>query len=336
MAEPAPLVFHCPSCHNQYRWKPQLAGRKVKCRCEATFEVPTEADAPIDPEPTPAPVANAPADNAYELNLDENSPASAAAAGSEADRAARARCPSCGSKMNPGAVICLNCGFNIQQGKPVRTQIIKAPAPAATDPAADAPDSPADPLDQRARAQAEMAADAEKQHRFEDYFLPLILMGVGALLLVIANLGHVLVPYEDLDTTMRLIAGAGLLLKAGIRFVIQVPVLFLGIFVVARLFGTSFGSIGSTVLKLMAVALCTGAANDTAILLFYFASGGLWGMGIETMIAMGVSLLTFMALCMKLLELEVMESIVLYMLLIVGPWVILFFGAIIVGSFLAA
>src|SRR3954470_19114902 len=59
--------FHCPSCQKDYRWKPELAGKRAKCKCGETFEVPlvalaAEPQAPSEDqglydfaEPAPAP-----------------------------------------------------------------------------------------------------------------------------------------------------------------------------------------------------------------------------------------------------------------------------------------
>src|SRR5688500_12395859 len=45
-------TFSCGACGKRYAWKPQLAGKKAKCKCGATIAVPqsisAERDAPDD------------------------------------------------------------------------------------------------------------------------------------------------------------------------------------------------------------------------------------------------------------------------------------------------
>jgi hypothetical protein len=58
----------CPSCGKRYAWKPQLAGKRVKCACGEAFTVPAEApgDAAVEADDLyafndePAAVASAP------------------------------------------------------------------------------------------------------------------------------------------------------------------------------------------------------------------------------------------------------------------------------------
>ena len=41
-----PETFSCPSCQKEYRWKPELAGKRAKCKCGSTIEIP-HADAAL-------------------------------------------------------------------------------------------------------------------------------------------------------------------------------------------------------------------------------------------------------------------------------------------------
>src|SRR5690606_21099516 len=51
---------------------------------------------------------------------------------------AGARCPSCSAPMQPGAVLCVNCGFNLKTGKKMGTAV-GGPAPPPIQPAAAPP-----------------------------------------------------------------------------------------------------------------------------------------------------------------------------------------------------
>src|SRR5690349_19693754 len=46
-----PQTIECSGCRKQYRWKPELAGKRVKCKCGASFTAPLAEEA--DPEPAP-------------------------------------------------------------------------------------------------------------------------------------------------------------------------------------------------------------------------------------------------------------------------------------------
>jgi hypothetical protein len=37
-----PEKFQCPSCQKEYRWKPELAGKRAKCKCGTAIEIPVE------------------------------------------------------------------------------------------------------------------------------------------------------------------------------------------------------------------------------------------------------------------------------------------------------
>jgi hypothetical protein len=52
--------FSCDQCGKSYRWKPELAGRKVKCACEHVIVCPSDEDLyDLAPKEAPAPPAAA-------------------------------------------------------------------------------------------------------------------------------------------------------------------------------------------------------------------------------------------------------------------------------------
>jgi hypothetical protein len=65
-----------------------MAGRSAKCACGAKIVVPQAAP------PMPAPVAAVP-ELAQKL----------------------AKCPSCSKSLEPGAVLCVACGYNVKTGQ---------------------------------------------------------------------------------------------------------------------------------------------------------------------------------------------------------------------------
>src|SRR5688572_13552381 len=126
--------FSCAACGKQYRWKPELAGKAVKCKCGSAIRVPKEdpagaaaAAAPVAARTAaPAAKAAAPAKPAKPKPADEDGSdldALMALAQQEAaiaeDASAQADthfCANCRSRMAPEAVICVNCGFDRRKG----------------------------------------------------------------------------------------------------------------------------------------------------------------------------------------------------------------------------
>ena len=75
MPETAAPKFSCPSCGKQFRWKPELAGKKGKCACGGVLSIPAtppatatrSAPPPPPPAPPPPPVERNPLDDEYAL-----------------------------------------------------------------------------------------------------------------------------------------------------------------------------------------------------------------------------------------------------------------------------
>ena len=89
----------CPFCNRQYNWKPELAGRRVKCKCGNVIAVPDAAPSEES------------ADDIYgvgEVDLSDLPPPPVASG---------YRCPSCRNPMEPGTRQCPNCGFDVKSGQ---------------------------------------------------------------------------------------------------------------------------------------------------------------------------------------------------------------------------
>src|SRR5437879_2821458 len=95
--------FSCQQCGKQYKWKPDFAGRKVKCKCGYVMTAPTQ---PPGSEKSDEPDLDA----LYSL-ADEGKQAAKAGAVETA-----MRCPSCKEPMEAGATLCASCGFNLKTG----------------------------------------------------------------------------------------------------------------------------------------------------------------------------------------------------------------------------
>jgi hypothetical protein len=126
--------FSCDSCGKTFAWKPQLAGKRVKCKCGAAMTVPSTDpaadDAGLDdlaalahggetyddaPPPPPPPMSG-------------RGGRGGGAATARAPAVASSACPSCGMGVAPGAVICVNCGTNLKTGKKLSTAKVAAGA----------------------------------------------------------------------------------------------------------------------------------------------------------------------------------------------------------------
>jgi DNA-directed RNA polymerase subunit RPC12/RpoP len=104
--------FICTACGKEYRWKPELAGRKAKCGCGASIVVPAERPATGGGAPAAKPAgppAAAPAPTRVFAPTAETIAAPAESSG--------AKCPACSAALAPNAVLCVNCGYNLKTGK---------------------------------------------------------------------------------------------------------------------------------------------------------------------------------------------------------------------------
>jgi hypothetical protein len=124
--------FSCQQCGKSYKWKPDFAGRKVKCKCGFVMTCPTEPPGAHQQSDEPD------LDALYSL-ADEGKQAAKAGA----TTAPGLRCPSCKQELEPGASVCTACGFNLKTGskasaKAATPGVTRAPgaAPAGGQPAA--------------------------------------------------------------------------------------------------------------------------------------------------------------------------------------------------------
>ena len=107
MAQVEEAKFSCQSCGAKYRWKPELAGKKVKCKCGTVMTVSAK---PPGSERRQAASDEPDLDALYDLAEEGK-----AVAKSEAAQPSL-RCPSCKNELEPGAVVCASCGFNLKTG----------------------------------------------------------------------------------------------------------------------------------------------------------------------------------------------------------------------------
>jgi hypothetical protein len=118
-----PIKVAC-KCGQSFAAKDELAGRTVNCpKCKQPLKIPAPSapakqPARTGPQPAPKVAAGGPVGGPAVSDLgglfDEvGVVAEAPTAGP--------RCPSCGKGLAPHAVLCVNCGFNLQTGQRVAT-----------------------------------------------------------------------------------------------------------------------------------------------------------------------------------------------------------------------
>lgn len=93
------IVIECKSCRKRRKAPEKLAGKRVRCKCGDIIAIPADALPPAEPA---------------ELDLSEVSLLS------HLDDAASApslpTCPSCQAVLAEGAILCVQCGYNLQTG----------------------------------------------------------------------------------------------------------------------------------------------------------------------------------------------------------------------------
>lgn len=159
--------FSCPACNRSFTWKPELAGKKAKCTCGNNLTVPAEPPEDlVDMAPEPA-TPQTPA------------PQEATSAGPQ-----RATCPSCGQSLEPKAILCFACGYNLRTGgktaaqtsTPVATPATPAPARA---PARTRQPSAPTPYPMSHRPTQEEPTGSTTKYVILGSVLLLVAMGVG-------------------------------------------------------------------------------------------------------------------------------------------------------------
>jgi hypothetical protein len=113
------IKARCGSCGANFKAKDSLAGKRVKCpKCSAPIVINTpsgRSGATNGPSSGAAAASKKPA--AYNPLLDLLD---------EADVKSAVRgpmCPSCSAQVRAGAIICVECGFNMETGERLRTSI---------------------------------------------------------------------------------------------------------------------------------------------------------------------------------------------------------------------
>jgi len=136
----APQRVACPTCQQQYPWRPDFAGRKVRCaKCHTIFAMPAAQPAERGVAHPAAATAQAPPPSsggsgaAPAVARTQPPPAPVHAP----EMAQGPTCPSCGVPLAAQAILCVACGYDLRTG--FRLAGADAPPAAATQSSPDAP-----------------------------------------------------------------------------------------------------------------------------------------------------------------------------------------------------
>jgi hypothetical protein len=108
----------CSSCGVKYRWKAELAGKSVKCKCGQKIKVPAQAlgivQGPSAPPPLPVQGQQAPSSTPA-----KSIPAPGAIPAPPPPR----RCPKCKEAVSGNAVLCVSCGMMLDGSSSASTSV---------------------------------------------------------------------------------------------------------------------------------------------------------------------------------------------------------------------
>jgi hypothetical protein len=248
--------FLCPGCGASFGWKPQYAGRKIRCKCGQVFMPPDPAaaqdSAPAEPDP-------------YDVNDDAAAPAPRPAAAHRAPpmrpaAAAPAHAPM-QAPMHPTMDPTAHAAAPVPPAAPAAAP--PAHAEARTSLSGVAALYPA----RRAKVMTEEADAAVEGSPLKDLYIPIALLVLGLGLrvaqLLVANESRANKWGGDVQTPDD---PRKVVLMAVFQMIISGGVMIAGATLAATVLNLNLGSLGKAALKLCAIAVfATGVASWVAI-----------------------------------------------------------------------
>lgn len=199
------IKVQCGSCSSSFQVKDELAGRRVKCpKCKDPLTIGKPA---AMRGAAPAAAAHNPL-----LDLLDEQNVRSVARGPV--------CENCGIELQPGAVVCIECGFNHETGESLRTEIYQDDLSAQS---SDGSMSDADRLMAKAEkdiSESPVTADGQDFGDGADSYLIAAVAGVIGLVLIGVGL-TVILTMEQVNeyiasSAISLIASAGLYIAMGL------------------------------------------------------------------------------------------------------------------------
>jgi hypothetical protein len=214
--------FVCEGCKKTYRWKPELAGKKVKCKCGAVMTCPAQ-------EPGAAP------EDLYDLAPEGDAPSPRPAQAARVEKDETAVPLAAKAKVAPART-------------PAKAPVAAVAAPKAA--AAKKPTSPMLGYAGGSRFQKEELRERDENvlggPPWREIYVPAIMVLVGLALQVIATTYLGKGKWLTLNHALP---------QIGFRLVVDLVLSFVGIFFVIKMFEVAIGSPGPAVLKLAAICL---------------------------------------------------------------------------------
>ncbi|HEX7009267.1 MAG TPA: hypothetical protein VF184_04755, partial [Phycisphaeraceae bacterium] len=241
MAQAPQGQITCSHCGRVYKWKPEIAGRKVVCKCGQKMRIPAEPSDQAQSAGSSSSPAQEP--STYELAVSESHPSSGGGGGGGSGRSKGSRqekCPACNQALKPGAVICINCGYNLQEGKRLKTQV-GGEADAVSGPGAAVGTAAVSPALAAASTGSALSGGWEEQEegsdsRMVELWLPLGLIVLGVAVQLLQMLYFSSHPLDGIVAAV---------ISLGVRVFFSVVMLFLGILVAVRALDIAFGPLGA-------------------------------------------------------------------------------------------
>lgn len=302
--------FVCSSCGKDYRWKPELAGKKAKCKCGNVITVPSKPPAPAPARLAPKPKEeDADLDGLYALAQEEKK-AVRAADGADHGAAAGYRCPSCSASMPPGAVICPGCQLDMRTGmrqpvaaaRPGSGVLAAAGAYAAATATGRGGGAGVLPYGGGGGGAMSHAERASRDILYEggkarSLYLPIGLIVLGLLF----YFGQVAFANDKL--------GAGIMIGlVFLRVFIDSLLIFVAMLIAVKGFDMGFGAFGPGMLKILAVAMGPGALGQ---MVEEMMGGGFGGLLVGAL----VTLTLYGTLIKVLFNLDLGETLLLIFLI---------------------
>ena len=287
-------TFACEACGKSYRWRPDFAGKKLKCGCGNIMHLTTP--------PTAANVAEAPLQPAA-----RRAPAAGAA------------CPECSSPFAPGAALCINCGFNLVTGTRVQTEVV-ASAPRTGKKKKKKKAAPKAPGMGKGEftsfAQRRILADDPEEvaakAMWNDLYWPTIALSVGLVLSIVDGVWGPGSSDWKYVVTSVLVTG-----------LINVVFSFIGVLITSKLLSIGLGNFQTALLKVSAIALAPGAISDIIInkMPSYWAIGWI------------VSIFLYYGMFVKFFDMDMMETMICAAIIwVMRTWVAYFVIALILSG----
>lgn len=258
------------------------------------------------------------------------------------------RCPQCRTPLKPAAVVCLECGYNIEAGKTLDTKLgtVTVKVHVEEKPKELDPVEPMKPEETKGVSLAALALSGhrknitqaidrradEQDYAKTEYMIPIILVLVGIILIFFNAL---VLPSADQYTHSIPSAGnhkqrMAVLMLDGLVLLLQAPCLFAGIFIVAKYTGASFGPLTSAYVKLLAISVLTrGMRACFLTYLQYLTSGTVW---LALPVVIIFEFAAFWILSARLFRMEFVEVMAMYALAFLGPLMILLVALAIMGK----